>query len=192
MARLENGSYDEIVAHLVRELEVNALEESDDLTTMTTMTPSASQPKTPLSTGQTSDITCNYCKEKGHMVKDCEKLKKKKENMPKMAHRLRRKFILSVGLVGRRTILRKDVGKVQVRTSNPSAPDLRIQTIINWIRKFNNLRTNQHSPIPNLHPRTMIQKIASPGLQYSQLVSVRHYIRSDLPKTIFFTTIKNP
>ena len=31
MARLENGSYDEIVAHLERELELNALEDSDDL-----------------------------------------------------------------------------------------------------------------------------------------------------------------
>ena len=78
MARLENGSYDEIVAHLERELELNALEESDDLP-MATMTSSFAKPKTPLTTGQMSDITCNYCKEKGHMVKDCEKLKKKKE-----------------------------------------------------------------------------------------------------------------
>ena len=31
MARLENGTYEEIVAHLERELEFNALEESDDL-----------------------------------------------------------------------------------------------------------------------------------------------------------------
>ena len=31
MARLENGTYKEIVAHLERELELNALEESDDL-----------------------------------------------------------------------------------------------------------------------------------------------------------------
>ena len=77
MARLENGSYDEIVAHLERELELNALEESDDLP-MATMTSASTKPKTPLSTGQMSDITCNYCKEKGHMVKDCEKLKKKK------------------------------------------------------------------------------------------------------------------
>ena len=69
MARLENGSYDEIVAHLERELELNALEESDDLP-MATMTSSSAKPKTPLSTGQVSDITCNYCKEKGHMVKD--------------------------------------------------------------------------------------------------------------------------
>ena len=78
MARLENGSYDEIVAHLERELELNALEESDDLP-MATMTSSSSKPKILLSTGQMSDITCNYCKEKGRMVKDCKKLKKKKE-----------------------------------------------------------------------------------------------------------------
>ena len=81
MARLENGSYDEIVAHLERELELNALEESDDLP-MATMTSSSTKPKTPLSTVQMSDITCNYCKEKGHMVKDCEKLKKKRERCP--------------------------------------------------------------------------------------------------------------
>ena len=79
MARLENGSYDEIVAHLDRELELNALEESDDLP-MATMTSSSAKPKTPLSTAQMSDITCNYCQEKGHMVKDCEKLKKKKKD----------------------------------------------------------------------------------------------------------------
>ena len=33
MARLENGSYDETVAHLEKELKLNALEESDDLKT---------------------------------------------------------------------------------------------------------------------------------------------------------------
>ena len=31
MARLENGTYEEIVQHLERELELNALEESDEL-----------------------------------------------------------------------------------------------------------------------------------------------------------------
>ena len=77
MVRLENRSYDEIVAHLEGEHELKAFEESDDLP-MTTMTSSSSKPKTPLSIGQTSDITGNYCKEKGPMVKNCEKLKKKK------------------------------------------------------------------------------------------------------------------
>ena len=45
MARLENGSNDETVAHLERELELNALEERDDLP-MATMTSSSSKPKT--------------------------------------------------------------------------------------------------------------------------------------------------
>ena len=78
MARLEKGSYDEIVAHLERELELIALEESDDLP-LATMTTSSSKPKTPLSTGQTSDIICTFCKEEVYMVKDCDKIKKKKE-----------------------------------------------------------------------------------------------------------------
>ena len=45
MVRLENGSYDEIVVHLEREVELNALTESDDLP-MATMTSSTSKPKT--------------------------------------------------------------------------------------------------------------------------------------------------
>ena len=78
MARLENGSYDEIVTLLERELELNALEKSDDLP-MASMSSSVAKTKTVSFTAQMSDITCNYCKEKGNMVKDCEKLKKKKE-----------------------------------------------------------------------------------------------------------------
>ena len=78
MARIENGSYDEIVGHLERELELNALEDSDDLPNAS-RTSSAVKPKTLLSTGQATDIVCTYCMEKGHMVKHCEKLKKKNE-----------------------------------------------------------------------------------------------------------------
>ena len=100
MARLENGSYDEIVAHLERELEVNALEESDDLP-MATMTSSSSKPKTLLSTGQTSDITCNYCKEKGHMVKDCEKMKQKKEKDAQQGKTTQKKTYPKCGTCGK-------------------------------------------------------------------------------------------
>ena len=101
MARLENGSYDEIVAHLERELELNALEESDDLP-MATMTSSTTKPKTPLSTGQLSDITCNYCKEKGHMVKDCEKLKKKKEKNAQQGKSTQKKTYPECGTCGKK------------------------------------------------------------------------------------------
>ena len=101
MARLENGSYDEIVAHLERELELNALEESDDLP-MATMTSSSTKPKTPLSTGQLSDITCNYCKEKRHMVKDCEKLKKKKEKDAQQGKSTQKKTYPECGTCGKK------------------------------------------------------------------------------------------
>ena len=101
MARLENGSYDEIVVHLERELELNALEESDDLP-MATMTSSSTKPKTPLSTGQMSDITCNYCKEKGHMVKDCEKLKKKKEKDAQQGKSTQKKTYPECGTCGKK------------------------------------------------------------------------------------------
>ena len=100
MARLENGSYDEIVAHFERELEFNALEESDDLP-MATMTSSSSKAKTPLSTGQTSGITCNYCKEKGHIVKDCEKLKKKKEKDAQQGKTTQKKIYPKCGTCGK-------------------------------------------------------------------------------------------
>ena len=101
MARLENGSYDEIVAHLERELELNALEESDDLP-IATMTSSSTKPKTPLSTRQMSDITCNYCKEKGHKVKDCEKLKKKKEKDAQQGKQTQKKTYPECGTCGKK------------------------------------------------------------------------------------------
>ena len=179
MARLENGSYDEIVAHLERELELNALEESDDLP-MATMTSSSSKPKTPHSTGQMSDITCNYCKEKGHMVKDCEKLKKKKRKMPYTANRLRRKLILSVGLVAKKTIRKNDAGEAQVHTLNPSAPDLRIQMTTSRIPKLKNLRISQHRPILSPHLPMMSQKtsFATTPIQPPSISPSIHHVGS--------------
>ena len=121
---------------------------------MATMTSSSTKPKTPLSTGQMSDITCNYCKEKGHMVKDCEKLKKKRK-MPNKATRRRRKHIRSVALVGKRTTRRRDVGKVLVHILNPNALGLRTQLTIQRLR---NLRSNRNHRAPNPHILMMSQK----------------------------------
>ena len=80
MARLENGTYKEIVAHLERELELNALEESDDLP-MATMASASTSNNNLLSNGinTNNDAQCSYCKATGHFYKSCPKLKKKKE-----------------------------------------------------------------------------------------------------------------
>ena len=80
MARLENGTYEEIVAHLERELELNALEESDDLP-MATMASASTNQANLLSNGinTNKDAQCSYCKATGHYYKSCPKLKKKKE-----------------------------------------------------------------------------------------------------------------
>ena len=80
MARLENGTYGEIVAHLERELELNALEESDYLP-IATMASASTSNNNLLSNGinTNKDAHCSYCKATGHFYKSCPKLKKKKE-----------------------------------------------------------------------------------------------------------------
>ena len=80
MARLENGTYEEIVAHLERELELIALEESDDLP-MATMASASTNQINLLSNGinTNKDAQCSYFKATGHYYKSCPKLKKKKE-----------------------------------------------------------------------------------------------------------------
>ena len=100
MARLANGSYDKIVAHLERELELNALEESDDLP-MASMTSSTTKTKTTPSNAQLNDITCNYCKEKGQMVHHCEKLKKKKETDAQQGKPTQKKTYPKCGTCGK-------------------------------------------------------------------------------------------
>ena len=81
MARLENATYEEIVTHLERELELNGLEEGDDIPVPTMSTaPTATRPGTGLlSSGIDPNITCNYCKKSVHVKDDCRKLKRKEE-----------------------------------------------------------------------------------------------------------------
>ena len=80
MARLENGIYEKIVTHLERELELNALEESDDLP-IATMASSSGKTKNLLSTAidTNQNTQCSYCKAEDHFWKNCPNLKKKKE-----------------------------------------------------------------------------------------------------------------
>ena len=74
-AYLENGTYDEIVQHLERELELNGLE-GDNAQAITISTTQNSESRPPR---DMSNVECYYCKEKGHFARDCPKLKKRKE-----------------------------------------------------------------------------------------------------------------
>ena len=98
------------------------------------MTSSTSKPKTLLSNGQTTDIVCNYCKDKGHIVKDCEKLEKKKEKV----YRLRRKSTLSGEREAGKITLKNDVGKAPVRIWSLNVLVLKIHRIAIQTRKYKN------------------------------------------------------
>ena len=145
---------------------------------MATMTSSATKPKTPLSTGQLSDITCNYCKEKGHMVKDCEKLKKKKEKDAQQGKQTQKKTYPECGTVVKRTNRKKDVGKVLVRISNPNAPDQMTLMTVNRIQRRRNHKKNQHLPTHRPHLPMMSQKtnFATTPIQPTNICPTIHQI----------------
>ena len=77
LAYLENGTYDQIVAHLEKELEHSVLENDAELTipTMTAVPPIDNQQNT-----EQTKIVCHYCKMPGHVIRDCRKrMRKEKE-----------------------------------------------------------------------------------------------------------------
>ena len=120
MARLENGTYEEIVAHLERELDFNALEESDDLP-MATMTSASTNQSNSLSNGinTNKDAQCSYCEAIGYYYKSCPKLKNKKKWRRKMERNHSVQPTHHVTHVEKRTIQLKDVSKALALTCVP-------------------------------------------------------------------------
>ena len=76
LAYLENGTYDQIVAHLERGLELSGLESDGELTipTMIAIPPNENQQNT-----EKTKIVCHYCKKPGHVVRDCRKRIRKEQ-----------------------------------------------------------------------------------------------------------------
>ena len=72
-AHLENGTYEQIVTHLERELELNGLEAPDELqiNTVSHNTVNANAERT--------KPTCHYCKKRGHYKNQCRLLKKQQD-----------------------------------------------------------------------------------------------------------------
>ena len=76
LAYLENGTYDQIVAHLERELELSGLKNDGELTipTMTAVLPNYNQQKT-----EQAKTVCHYCKKPSHVIQDCRKRMRKEQ-----------------------------------------------------------------------------------------------------------------
>ena len=72
-AHVENGTYEQIVSHLERELELNGLEAPDEMpiNTVTQQAPqqNANKPRP----------TCHHCKKPGHYQNQCRQLKREKD-----------------------------------------------------------------------------------------------------------------
>ena len=94
-AYLENGTYDQIVKHLEREMELNGLE-ADEPSVKTQMIVTKKEQKEEKSTKKQSENSktqtpktvpnktikndqCRYCKETGHMMANCPKLAKRRK-----------------------------------------------------------------------------------------------------------------
>ena len=72
-AHLENGTYEQIVSHLERELELNGLEAPDELP-LNTVTQQTHQQNT-----NKPRPTCHHCKKPGHYQNQCRQLKREKD-----------------------------------------------------------------------------------------------------------------
>ena len=72
-AHLENGTYEQIVTHLEKELELNGLEAPDELQINTV------NHNTVNANADRAKPTCHYCKKPGHYKNQCRSLKKQRE-----------------------------------------------------------------------------------------------------------------
>ena len=73
---MEKGTYDRIVAHHERKIELSGLEKNGELAkpTITAVPPNDKQQNT-----EQSKIVCHYCKKPGHLIRECRKRMKTEE-----------------------------------------------------------------------------------------------------------------
>ena len=74
-AHLENGTYEQIVSHLERELELNGLEAPDEMQLNTVMQQDTQQ------NSEKPKPTCHHCKKPGHYRNQCRQLKREKDQV---------------------------------------------------------------------------------------------------------------
>ena len=149
MVRLENGTYEEIVAHLERKLELNALEESDDLP-MATMASASTNNGNLLSNSinTNKDAQCYFFKATGNYYKSCPKLKKKKKLEDKNGKKPKRPTYQECPTCGKRTTPLNGAGKGKGHIYVPKGRIRMISPMIHLERKR--------------HPRSQIPQKQTP------------------------------
>ena len=185
MARLENGTYEEIVAHLERELELNALEESDDLP-MATMASASTIQSNLLTNGinTNKDAQCSYCKATGNYYKSCPKLKKKKEMEEKDGKKPQRPTYPPCGTCGKKNHSTERCWQGAGGHLSPKRPQTE--------QKDANVSTSEGKPkttsgsaatssSQSNTKKTDSKKLILPRLQIHDYMSVRQYVISDPP-----------
>ena len=137
-ARLENGTYEEIVEHLEQQLELNALEESDVLP-MATMASATASSCNLLSKG--IDINkraqCCHCRANVSFWKNCPHSKKKKEwnGVQKWQKTAASNIPAILNLWGKRSTLKKDVGTALAPIYTLKGLDLMIKPMMPQAKK---------------------------------------------------------
>ena len=74
-AHLENGTYEQIVSHLEKELDLNSLEAPDEMQLNTVMQQDTQQ------NSEKPKPTCHHCKKTGHYRNQCRQLKREKDQV---------------------------------------------------------------------------------------------------------------
>ena len=74
-AHLENGTYEQIVSHLERELELNVLEAPDEMQLNTVIQQDIQQ------NSEKPKPTCHHCKKPGHYRNQCRQLRREKDQV---------------------------------------------------------------------------------------------------------------
>ena len=183
MARLESGTYEGIVDHLERELELNALEESDDLP-MATMASASTNQSNVMSNGinTNKDVQCSYCKATGHYYKSCPKLKKKKETEEKDGEKLQRPPYPPCDTCGNKNHSTERCWQGAGAHLRPKRPQTE-QKDANASTSEGKPKTTSDSAATNSSQsntkKTNSKKLILPRLQIHDYMSVRQYVISD-------------
>ena len=182
MARLENGSYEEIVKHLERELELNALEESDDLPNATMASAQTESEGSLLSSGIDPKTICTYCKEEGHNYRNCPKLKAKKEREAKGEKKTKMVYPKCPTCEKKQPPLKKDVGSGRTPQAQKKKTEDR-ETIEECNKKEESSDKNHTtSKTPNsILKNTNAKKLTLPRLQIYPMTRITNFVICDPP-----------